>query len=180
MTDYRIIRSNRKTLALQITDEGLLIRAPLRMPDRQIRQFVEEKKSWIEKNLQKQSAQLAQPAFTQAQLQELANRASVVIPERAAHFAAQLQVSYNRIGIRAQHTRWGSCRGAGNLNFNCLLMLTPPEVLDYVVIHELCHRKEMNHSARFWSLVETLCPDYRSSRRWLKEKGAALIRRLPK
>ena len=180
MTDYRIIRSNRKTLALQITREGLLVRAPLRMPDRQIRQFVEEKKSWIEKNLQKQSAQPAQPAFTQAQLQELANRASVLIPERATFYAERLGVTYSRITIRAQHTRWGSCSGAGNLNFNCLLMLAPPEVLDYVVIHELCHRKEMNHSVRFWSLVETLCPDYRSSRRWLKEKGAALIRRLPK
>ena len=180
MVNFRIIRSKRKTLALQITDEGLLVRAPLRMPEGQIRVFVEQKQGWIEKHLQKRSAQPAEPTFTKEQLQELANRASAVIPERVAFFARQLGVSYGRIGIRAQHTRWGSCSGSGNLSFNCLLMLMPPEILDYVVIHELCHRLEMNHSARFWSLVEKQCPDYRAYRRWLKEKGAGLIRRLPK
>ena len=180
MVNYRIIRSSRKTLALQITDEGLLVRAPLRMSEGQIRAFVEAKKGWIDKNLQKQAAQPAQPAFTQAQLQELAHRAAAVIPERVAFFARRLGVSWGRIGIRAQHTRWGSCSTKGNLNFNCLLMLTPPEILDYVVIHELCHRLEMNHSAAFWSRVESLCPDHRACRKWLKENGAGLIRRLPK
>ena len=180
MVNYRIIRSNRKTLSLQITDEGLLVRAPLRMPEGQIRAFVEQKRSWIEKHLQKRVAQPAEPAFTQVQLQELAYRASVVIPERVAHFAGCLGVTYGRVSIRSQHTRWGSCSRKGNLNFNCLLMLMPPEILDYVVIHELCHRLEMNHSAAFWSRVESLCPDYRACRRWLKEKGAGLIRRLPK
>ena len=179
MKDYRIIRSNRKTLALQIIDGEVLVRAPQRMPDWQIRQFVETKSSWIEKNLQKRTAQPAQPVFTQSQLRELADRASVQIPERAALYAERLGVTYNRITIRAQRTRWGSCSGSGNLNFNCLLMLAPQSILDYVVIHELCHRLEMNHSAKFWYLVERACPDYRACRRWLKDNGPGLIRRLP-
>ena len=180
MENYRIIRSDRKTLALQITDDGLVVRAPRRMPAWKIRQFIEEKKNWIEKHLQKRTMQPAQPVFTQSQLQELADRASTHIPERAARYAGRLGVTYNRITIRAQHTRWGSCSRVGNLNFNCLLMLAPPSVLDYVVIHELCHRLEMNHSARFWALVESLCPDYRTCRKWLKETGSTLIHRLPK
>jgi len=87
-------------------------------------------------------------------------------------------VTYGRITIRNQKTRWGSCSSKGNLNFNCLLMLAPPEVLDYVVVHELCHRMEMNHSKRFWSLVETVLPDYREQEKWLKGEGAVLLRRM--
>jgi predicted metal-dependent hydrolase len=87
-------------------------------------------------------------------------------------------VSYGRITIRNQKTRWGSCSGKGNLNFNCLLMLAPPEVLDYVVVHELCHRREMNHSPRFWALVEQVLPDWRQRRQWLKTHGDALMRRM--
>ena len=87
-------------------------------------------------------------------------------------------MDYGRITIRAQRTRWGSCSAQGNLNFNCLLMLTPDNVMEYVVVHELCHRKEMNHSARFWSEVEKILPDYRRSRQWLKDNGGGLIGRL--
>ena len=72
-----------------------------------------------------------------------------------------------------------SCSGKGNLNFNCLLMLFPDEVIDYVVIHELCHRKHMNHSAEFYSEVERVCPEYRKCRNWLKEHGGVHLRRLP-
>lgn len=87
------------------------------------------------------------------------------------YFARQVGVDYGRITIRNQKTRWGSCSSKGNLNFNCLLMLAPAEILDYVVVHELCHRKEMNHSKAFWAEVEKVLPDYRESVKWLKEKG---------
>ena len=85
-------------------------------------------------------------------------------------------VDYGRITIRNQKTRWGSCSSKGNLNFNCLLMLTPPEVIDYVVVHELCHRKEMNHSKDFWREVEKVLPNYLDQVKWLKDEGSNVIR----
>ena len=176
---YRVIRSSRKTIAVQIVPGGeVLVRCPRRMSDGDIRRFVQSKSGWIEKHLEKQSAAALLPAFTDAQLQALARQARQIIPERTAYFANLLGVRYGRITIRSQRTLWGSCSSKGNLNFNCLLMLTPPEVLDYVVVHELCHRKEMNHSSRFWAEVERVLPDYDLRRRWLRENGAQLISRL--
>ena len=84
----------------------------------------------------------------------------------------------NFITIRNQKTRWGSCSSKGNLNFNCLLMLTPPEVIDYVVVHELCHRKEMNHSWAFWAEVEKVLSGYKEQVKWLKENGGQVIGRM--
>ena len=175
---YRVIRSARKTIAIQITPEGeVLVRCPSRMGAEDIRRFVQSKAHWIESHRTRQTPAL--PPFTAEELRELARRAGEIIPQRAAYFALKVGVSYGRITIRSQHSRWGSCSGKGNLNFNCLLMLTPPEVLDYVVVHELCHRREMNHSASFWAEVEKVLPDYQEQKKWLKENGTVLIGRLP-
>ena len=108
-------------------------------------------------------------------IQDLREQARKVIPERVAYYAKIIGVDYGRITIRQQKTRWGSCSSKGNLNFNCLLMLMPPGILDYVVVHELCHRKEMNHSPGFWKEVEKILPDYKESRKWLKTKGSRYI-----
>ncbi len=176
---YRILRSSRKTISLEIQPDGrVLVRCPRRMGAEAVRAFVESKSDWIRKHLAQQAAQPKRPALTEEALRTLAREAARVLPERAAYFAPLVGVTYGRITIRAQRTRWGSCSGQGNLNFNCLLMLTPPEVADYVVVHELCHRKEMNHSAAFWAEVERVLPDYRERRQWLKENGGALIRTL--
>ncbi len=180
LPDYRIIRSDRKTLGIQITPEGeLVVRSPRRMKTAEIEKILREKADWIEVHMQKLAAQPEQPAFTREELEGFARQALEVIPRRTAYYADIMGVSYGRITIRNQHTRWGSCSSAGNLNFNCLLALAPPEVLDYVVVHELSHRREMNHSDRFWNQVEAVLPDYRERRKWLKENGGALIRRLP-
>ncbi len=101
-----------------------------------------------------------------------------IIPDKVRFYAEKIGVDYGRVTIRNQKTRWGSCSAKGNLNFNCLLMLAPEDVLDYVVIHELCHRKEMNHSPRFWSEVAKIMPDYKNSKIWLKENGNDIIRRM--
>ena len=106
--------------------------------------------------------------LTRDELQKLADEAVEYIPKRVEHFAKIIGVDYGRITIRNQKTRWGSCSSKGNLNFNCLLMLTPPEVIDYVVVHELCHRKEMNHSKAFWREVEKVIPNYKEYVEWLK------------
>ena len=98
-----------------------------------------------------------------------------MFPVRGSYYLRNIGVDYGIITIREQKTRWGSCTSEGNLNFNWLLMLAPPEILDYVVVHELCHRKEMNHSAAFWREVEHILPDYRERKKWLKDNGWYLM-----
>ena len=178
MMNYTLIRSRRKTLSIEITPRGeLLVRAPSRMPRREIQYFLESRRDWIAAHLAK--LEPAPEQLSAADLQLLAARAKETIPPRVAAFAAQLGVAFGRITVRAQKTRWGSCSMQGNLNFNCLLMLAPEAVLDYVIVHELCHRKQMNHSAEFWAEVERILPDYTEQRRWLKQQGANLLARLP-
>ena len=182
MDKYELIRSNRKTIALQIKGDGrIIVRAPVRMAAKDIQRFVDSKAAWIEKHLAiiQQRQQPVASAFTLEQIQQLADAAKSDLPRRVARFAALVGVTYGRITIRAQKSRWGSCSGKGNLNFNCLLMLCPEDVRDYVVVHELCHRKELNHSPRFWAEVEKVLPGYKVQRKWLKENGGGLIRRLP-
>ena len=177
-----IIRSKRKTVTIQIKSDGrVVVRAPMRMSGAAIRQLLEEKSAWIEKHLAqiRRQNESAEPAFSPEQLRQLAEAARQDLPRRAARFAPLLGVSCGRITIRAQKSRWGSCSTRGNLNFNCLLMLCPEEVRDYVVVHELCHRKEMNHSRRFWQELARVLPEYEQQRKWLKSNGSRLIRRLP-
>lgn len=179
----KIIRSNRRTVSLEITTTGeVLVRVPRRMSEAEIRAFVELKASWLEKHLQKHfedvSSLQAQGGFTEQEIEQMVKLAKQVIPEKVAYYARIMGVTYGRISIRRQKTRWGSCSREGNLNFNCLLMMAPPEVLDYVVVHELSHRLEMNHSARFWAQVAKVIPDYRTPRKWLKEQGGRLMLRM--
>lgn len=177
---YKTIRSVRKSVSVQITKDGqVIVRCPTGMSDAAVHQIIQGKTQWIEKHLDNLNSTPALPCFTEQELHDLSAHAAQIIPQRVAYYAREMGVTYGRISIRKQHTRWGSCSSKGNLNFNCLLVLTPPEVLDYVVIHELCHRKEMNHSDRFWNAVAKIMPDYKIQQRWLKENGAALIRRLP-
>ena len=176
---YRIVRSSRKTIAIQICPDGqVVVRCPRRMKNEAVQAFVESKTQWIGKHLARQSQAPQLPPFAQEEIQSLKQRALQVIPERVEHFAPLVGVSYGGITIRTQKTRWGSCSSKGNLNFNCLLLLAPAEVLDYVVVHELCHRREMNHSPKFWAEVERVLPDYDARRKWLKENGPGLISRL--
>ena len=182
MDKYELIRSNRKTIVLQIKGDGrIIVRAPLRMAARDIQRFVDSKAAWIEKHLAiiQQRQQPAASAFTLEQLHQLAEAAKSDLPRRVARFAALVGITYGRITIRAQKSRWGSCSGKGNLNFNCLLMLCPEDVRDYVVVHELCHLKEMNHSVRFWAEVKKILPDYAAKKKWLEVNGREFIGRLP-
>lgn len=178
--EYTIIRSNRKTISIQIIPEGeVVVRCPNRTPKKDIQAVVDSKRDWIEAHLQKIAARPALPKLTQAQLHTLALQAKDALPKLVRQYAPKVGVTYGRITIRAQHTRWGSCSSQGNLNFNCLLMLAPASVQAYVVVHELCHRREMNHSDRFWKEVERIMPDYRIPKKWLKDNGSALMARLP-
>ena len=179
--EYELIRSSRKTLSAEIRQGRLVIRAPLRTTDADIRAFLEKHRAWIETHLassQEQREAAAENPLTPEEIRELADRACRVIPERVAYYAPLVGVTVNHITIRNQKTKWGSCSGKGNLNFNCLLMLTPPEVIDSVVVHELCHRKEMNHSDRFYAEVLRVFPEYRKWDKWLKDNGGAIMARM--
>ncbi len=179
--DCRIIRSGRKTVAIEITPQGkILVRCPNRLSDKEIQKLVDSRRDWILSRCAKLKIHADVLPFSPEDLELLIRQAKVLFPSRVSCFAEILDVTYGRISIRSQHTRWGSCSAAGNLNFNCLLMLAPAEVLDYVVVHELCHRKEMNHSPRFWAEVERILPDYQIRRQWLKANGSTLMARLPK
>ena len=100
--------------------------------------------------------------------------------ERVRYFAEQAKVNWDRIRISGARTRWGSCSARGVISLNWRLLMCPPTILDYVVIHELCHLQELNHSRRFWKKVEDLCPGYRETRMWLRDHGNFLTRAIPK
>ncbi len=179
----RILHSDRKTCAIQICEDGtVLVRAPRRMSHEQIERLLRDKSDWITASRQKMKARSAirnaLPPLTKEEIQILGKRALEVLPPRVAYYAARIGVTYGRITVRHQISRFGSCSSEGNLSFNCLLMMMPGEVVDYVIVHELCHRKEMNHSAAFWSEVQRILPNYKSAYRWLKQNGGVLIDRM--
>ena len=183
--EYQLIRSSRRTIAVEVTrDARMIVRAPYRATQKAVDYFISEHADWIEAHLAKMRtrqnilAAKSIPPIDPAEIRYLANRAVQEIPPRVERYAHIIGVTYGRITIRNQTSVWGSCTAKGNLNFNCLLMLTPPEVIDYVIVHELCHRKEMNHSARFWTLVASILPDYTEQKRWLREHGGVIIGRL--
>ena len=180
--EYSIVRSNRKTISIEITrDAQIIVRAPLRMSKRDIEKFIFDKSAWIEKTLKKVNARrddTSLPPLTEEEISLITKRGKEYISNRVSFFADDMKLAYGRVCIKHQKTRWGSCSGKGNLNFNCLLMLCPLEVIDYVIIHELCHLKHQNHSKDFWNEVEKYMPDYKIHRRWLKDNGGKLISRL--
>lgn len=181
-----LVRSARRTIAIQISPDGsVAVRAPRRCSRAVLDEFVAEKREWItrkqvelrERAALRQEKEEEQPRLSEEEYQRYRELAGRVIARRAEEYARQMQVTYKRITIRDQKTRWGSCSVKGNLNFNWRLILAPAEVLDYVVVHELAHLKEMNHSGRFWKQVETVMPDFAKHRLWLKQNGDMLMGR---
>ena len=181
--EFEVIRSSRKTMAIEINQSRLIVRAPLSASNEEINAFMLKNKACIDKHLAKAQAQQqtmdSVKQLTMDEIRLLADKAVVYIPERVRHYAPLVGVTYGRITIRNQRSKWGSCSSIGNLNFNCMLMLAPPEVIDSVVVHELCHRKEMNHSARFYAEVLRVFPEYWKHHQWLKDNGEILMRMIP-
>jgi predicted metal-dependent hydrolase len=178
--EIRLIRSRRRTISIEVTaDAQVIVRAPNRATLADINRFIGEKADWIDKSLSKMRLRNAEQSqkkeLSPQEVKLLVTRAKRIIPQRVRYYADIMGVTYGRITIRMQKSRWGSCSSKGNLNFNCLLMNAPEEIVDYVVVHELCHRKEMNHSKRFWDEVEKVLPDYKERRKWLKENGGKLM-----
>ena len=183
--DIEVRRSRRRSIGLEVRPDGsVILRVPSRLSKRDALAFLQTKEAWLRKCLDQveERESFAEAAglepLTEDELSALTKAARAYFTEKCAWLAPVVGVDYGRISIRHQKTRWGSCSAKGNLNFNCLLMLAPEDVRDYVVVHELCHRKEMNHSNAFWAEVARVVPDYREKERWLKENGPLLQRRL--
>lgn len=179
--EYDVIYSARKTISAEIKNGRILVCAPRNMTDAQIRAFLARHARWLSSHMEKAAAQMRAaatcPPITPQELDALKARARAYIPARAAHYAPLIGVSYGKISIRCQRTRWGSCSSRGDLSFNCLLMLAPEAVIDSVVVHELCHIRVADHSPRFYEEVMRVFPQYRACSKWLKENGQSLMLR---
>jgi len=164
------VRSNRKTLAIYIRPGGIVeVRAPQRCSAREIERFVASKAVWIaEKQALVQSREQDRLALSPAIEAQCRARAHEILPERVAHFAALMGLSPTQVKISGAQSRWGSCSSKGSLNFSWRLMLADEDVIDYVVVHELAHLREMNHSPRFWAVVAQAMPDYKTRQAKLK------------
>ena len=178
---YEIIKSSRKTIAVEVRQDGsVLVRAPRNCPQSRIDTFLKEKQTWVlakvEEQKEKEADSMKIQPLSEAEQRLYRDKARDIFEQKVSYYARMMGVSYGRIAIRDQKTRWGSCSGEGNLNFNWRLIFAPAGVLDYVVVHELAHRKEMNHSPRFWKVVEDTMPEYRKYQKWLKENGRGLHR----
>ena len=215
LPEYELIRSERRSLALQITADGrLVVRAPKRMPEARIRAFVETKHGWIEQKMalaragqtlyapirvedgaalpylggsltlrfadvkkpEKRAGELLlPPGAAEDTLREwLREEARRELTARAESYAAWMGLEYASLRITSAKTRWGSCSGRDSLNFTFRLAMCPPEAMDYVAVHELCHVRHKDHSRAFWAMVERYCPDWRVQRRWLQEHRALM------
>ncbi len=181
--EYELIRSSRKTISIEIKPGGkVVVRAPRFCPKYEIERILWDRRDWIDNKIREVNKRLdTNPVekFTKEDIAKLKREADVELYDTILDYATRMQVHFGRITIRAQKTRWGSCNKDGNLNFNCLLMLVPREVMEYVVVHELAHIREMNHSKAFWAIVERYCPEYKKCRKWLRDEGHKLIQRLP-
>lgn len=172
MEEYRVIRSGRRTLAIEIEREGtVLVRAPMAAPPEDIRRFVEEHREWIEIHRRRQIERLL-PPLTEAEEKALRARAAADLPARTARFAERMGITYTGVRITSAKQRLGSCSSSGGISYSYRLMQYPDEVIDYVVVHELAHRREMNHSPRFYAIVARYLPDYR--------RRVALLKSLPR
>ena len=166
-------RAKRKTLAVTITPEGgLLIKAPKKMPEKEIKRFLEQRRYWIYKQTKKTLAEKENRIHrSEAELKKLKEQARMVLTEKTDYYKSIIGVEYKRLRIGDQKTRWGSCSSKATISYNWRLVLMPEEIMDYVVVHELCHLLEMNHSEFFWNHVSDVIPDYKVRRKWLKKNG---------
>ncbi len=174
---FDITYSRRKTVAVQITSDGKVkVRAPYGCPRSFIDSFLFQKERWILSHMERARRSAASPRrpLPDSERKRYMETARDIFTQKTAYYARIMGVTYGRITIREQKTRWGSCSAAGNLNFNWRLILAPEPVLDYVVIHELAHRREMNHSKAFYDVVESVLPDYKEARKWLRQNGDSL------
>ncbi len=168
--DYEVKYSARRTIALAIKDGGLIVKAPFGTTREKIESVILSHKSWVEKHMRAQAERNARiGTLTDERIKELKKLAKKVIPPKVEYYAQIMGLKYGRITITSAKTRFGSCSSEGNLSFSYRLMLYPESAIDYVVVHELAHLMELNHSPRFYRIVASVMPDYKERQKILKK-----------
>lgn len=171
MESYEIIRSRRRTLALEITrDCRVVVRAPMKLSKVRIDAFVDQHENWIRTHLerQRQRAAVSPPTPTKEEIEALKNQARQVLPPKIAFWSEKMGVVPTGFKVTTARTRYGSCSGKNSLCFSCFLMNCPEPAIDLVVVHELCHIREKNHGPRFYALLGQYLPDYRERKKLLQ------------
>ena len=168
--NYELIRSNRRTVALEVTREGrVIVRAPKSMARKDIDAFVEKHRQWLDQHLAKQQLwQQTHPEPTPEEQAAYIAKAKDLLPQRVAHYGQIMGLTPAGITVTAARTRFGSCSPKNRLCFSWRLMAYPDEAIDYVVVHELAHMVHRNHGPEFHALVERILPDHRQRRNLLK------------
>ena len=177
--EFKIVRTDRQSFCIESGLDGFVVRAPKKATDTEINEFLSQHKAWIKKQkqrIEKQKGEISKiKPLTDDEILKLKSKAEKIIAEQVAYYSEIIGVKYGKITIRMQKKRWGSCSYNSNLSFNSLLALAPKEVLDSVVVHELCHIKVKNHSKKFYDEVLKVFPEYRKCHRWLKDNGDMLL-----
>jgi predicted metal-dependent hydrolase len=159
---------------IRVLDDGTLrVTLPWRGSQREALHFVDKCAEWIAK--QRQSASAASRLRRDPLAEQLRQRAVDELPPQLLFLAATHGIAVTRVSIRNQRSRWGACSAQGSITLNWRLILVPDFVREYVMLHELMHRRELNHSKRFWGHVRAACPRYREARQWLLREGPHLF-----
>ncbi|MBN2884861.1 M48 family metallopeptidase [Patescibacteria group bacterium] len=169
MIRHRRVRRSRHVRLSLSADGRVLVTRPFWVTEKFAQTFVDQKKEWLYQQLEKLKKVPISPLArgTRADYLRYKEKARKIAQERLEYFNQFYQFKYTRLSIRDQKTRWGSCSKSGGLNFNYRLVFLSPELIDYLIVHELCHLKQLNHSPAFWSLVSKQIPDYKKSRQEL-------------
>lgn len=168
----KIIYSKRRTLCIQISKNGeIIIRSPKNLSIKNIQKFVNEKSCWINNKLNQRKNHIfkAQKFLDKNNRNISKKSAYIIISKRAKELSSTHGFKYNIIKVTNAKTRWGSCSYNNNLNFTKTITILPPDIIDYIIIHELAHTKEKNHGKNFWAIIKNIIPDYKNKIKWLKE-----------
>ena len=167
--EYILIKSKRKTISLSVNDElKAVVRAPYSVSVKEIERFVNSNEKWLERAIEKKEKQLERINLSDEEINDLINKAKAYIPERVEYYSKIMKLKPTGIKITKAKKRFGSCSAKNSLCFSCFLMNYQYEAIDYVIVHELAHIKEHNHSKRFYSVIERYLPDYKVREKLLK------------
>ena len=167
--NYKLIYSKRKSISASVKGGILTVRAPYGVPESIIEEFLQKHSAWIKEHLKE--AQKREDKFSslsETEITALKKNARVYLTDKTECFSKIMGLKYGRITITSAETRFGSCSSKGNISYSWRLMLYPEEAREYVVVHELAHLVEMNHSSRFYKIIEKVLPDYKERKRMLK------------